>query len=297
VIRFFPRRDSDQLANICAGLWLLLLGSLLYGFSYQTESLPVFFVQATLILVLAHGLGFTRGVAHADTPTRLLLGLSGFGAVVYASVTFYFSPYRSWQSGMLALPFGFAAGLTLLLNVAPARSRALFRVLSTGMLVLTVVCVARQHFHAIYRDAPVQALQTPFRTPKLRGIYSTAERVRAVDALFEYLHPHVARGERLLVFDDCPMLYYLFDALPAYGMTWATRYTQSRAALEQLDREFRAKPLPNYALRLVVDTSDAVWGTGRQINYDDYPLNDTVVANYVLEHTIFPFEIWRLRSH
>jgi hypothetical protein len=29
------------------------------------------------------------------------------------------------------------------------------------------------------------------------------------------------------------------------------------------------------------------------MSYDNYPLNATVTSHYELEHTIFPFEIWR----
>jgi hypothetical protein len=91
------------------------------------------------------------------------------------------------------------------------------------------------------------------------------------------------------------MLYYLFDAMPAYGLTWATRHSLSPATLLQLNRELNAKPLPKYAIRTLVDVSNPVWGIAPRTSYDHYPLNETVVANYELERTIFPFEIWRLK--
>ena len=67
------------------------------------------------------------------------------------------------------------------------------------------------------------------------------------------------------------------------------------AALRRLNQEFESRPLPRYAIRTLVDPSDAVWSTAKRINYDNYPLNQTVMANYELEQTIFPFEIWRLK--
>lgn len=289
-------RNERRAATAAALLALLLIVSLIYNFSYDPGHLPICLAQAALILLGLHCLGCTASLLPIATTTRFSLLLSGLAAVAYATVTFYFSPFRSWISGILALPFAFATGLTLLLGVQPGRFQSLFRTLSFLALVLAVACVAREHYRSIYRDATVDELRATFRLPKLRHIRSTQERVDAIDALYEHLHPKLARGEPLLVFDDCPMLYYLFDAMPAYGLTFATRYTQSPMALRQLNQELNAKPLPQYAIRTLVDVSESVWATARQSTYNDYPLNETVMANYELEKTIFPFEIWRMKT-
>ena len=278
-----------------AALALLLLFSFIYGFSYSPQNLLLTFAQAALILLAVHCLGFTTALLPGDARVRFLLVMSGIAAVIYATVSYYFSPFRSWTSGILALPFAFAVGLALLLGAQPGRFTPLFRTLATAMLVLAVACVARDHYRTIYRDAPPAELHAEFRAPKFRHIHSTVERVQAIDALYDYLHPRIQRGEPLVVYDNCPMLYYLFDAKPAYGMAFAVRYTQSPAALEELDREFRAKPLPRYAIRLIVNVSEPVWSTAVRFNYDNYPLNRTVMAGYELDRTIFPFEVWRLK--
>ena len=283
-------------AVVAAALALLLLVSFIFGFSYDPQDLPLTLAQAALILVVVHGLGLTAPLLPADVRVRFLLFISGLSAVTYATLTYFFSPFRSWVSGILALPFAFAVGLALLLAAKPGRHTALFRILATAMLMLAVACVARDHYRTIYRDAPPGDLQAEFRTPKLRHIHSTAERVQAVDALYDYLHPRIQRGEPLLVYDNCPMLFFLFDAKPAYGQTFVSRITQTPASLAQLDQEFRAKPLPRYAIRLIVNVSAPVWSTATRFNYDHYPLNETVLARYELERTIFPFEVCRLKS-
>ena len=235
-------------------------------------------------------------VAPQPAPRATLLLLSSLAAaVVYATFTFYFSPQRSWLSGALGLPFAFAVGLTLLLRAAPSR-RGLESVLLPLSLLLLVACVAREHFRNVYRDSAPAELTATFQVPKLRGIRSTPERVRSVEELCAQLSPRLERGEPLLVFDDCPMLYYLLDARPAYGLTWAVRYNQDPAVLRQLDAELRARPLPRFAIRTLVDTSNIVWSTAPRTNYENYPLNETVLANYRLTQTIFPFEIWELKS-
>lgn len=281
---------------VAAALALLLLVSFVFGFSYEPQHLPLTFAQAALILVAVHCLGLTAPLLPADVRVRFLLLVSGLSAVTYATLSYFFSPFRSWVSGILALPFAFAVGMALLLGAKPGRFTPLFKALTTAMLVLAVACVARDHYRTIYRDAPTDELQAEFRTPKLRHIHSTPERVQAVDALYDYLHPNIQRGEPLLVYDNCPMLYYLFDAKPAYGQTFVSRITQSPRSLEQLDREFRAKTLPRYAIRLIVNVSEPIWSTAARFNYDNYPLNGTVMAEYELDRTIFPFEIWRLKS-
>jgi hypothetical protein len=222
--------------------------------------------------------------------------MSGIASALCATASFYFSPYRSWVSGILGLPFAFGVGLTLLLRPQPYRSTALLRVITTAALVLAVACVACEHYRFIYRDSPSGHLVATFRAPKFRHIRSTIERTQIIDALYDHLQPKLARGEAFLVFDDCPMLYYLFDARPTYALTWATRWTQNRTSLEELDREFKAKPLPKYAIRTLVDPSHTVWSTAPRTNYDNYPLNETVLANYQLEQTFFPFEVWRLNQ-
>ena len=45
-----------------------------------------------------------------------------------------------------------------------------------------------------------------------------------------------------------------------------------------------------------MDVSDVPWSTSPRLSYDNYPLNETLLANYELERTIFPFEVWRLKS-
>ena len=295
-LRLFSHRGAEPATERAALLLVFLLGaSLVCGFSYEADFLPTGFALACLVLIGTHSLGLAGKILPVDPETRFLLLMSGLGAVVYASFTFYFSPLRSWTSGILALPFAFATGSALLLRARPAGSGGL-RILVTASLMLAVAGTAWEHYQNIYRDAGPAKLPALFHLAKFAHIRSTEERVRAVEALYDNLHPRLARGEPLLAFDDCPMLYYLFDAMPAYGLTWATRYTQSPAALQQLDRELRARPLPRYAIRTLVDLSNPVWSTAPRTSYDNYPLNDTVLAHYELEQTIFPFEIWRLKT-
>jgi hypothetical protein len=285
-----------QAAATATLLALLLIASFIFSFGREPEFLTSTFALVCLLLGGALMLGPKTSGPWLTNPTlRFLSGLSLVGAVLYGTTTFYFVPHRSWMSGILALPFLFSIGLTLLLKtkVPPP---AVLRILVPCLLVLVVVCVASNHYISIQRDASPSYLRGTFRIPKLAHIHSTEERTHAVEALYDYLHPKLTRGEPMLVFDNAPMLYYLFDAMPAYGMAWASRFGIGRDALNQLDTEFRSRSLPRFAVRTLVDLSNPIWAGAPRTDYQDYPINETLNAHYVLDETIFPFEIWRLRA-
>ena len=292
----FSRTGRREHAGRTAALLVaVFLAALVCTFNYESSRIPICFALISIVAVATLCFGALHSGFNASPSVRFLLLMSIIGTICYTTLTYYFSPYRSWISGILALPFAFSVGLTLLLKMNAVRLDP-FRLMVGALLFIAVPCVIREHYWNIYRELPPPALQAYFDIPKLRNIRSTEERVRAVEDLYVYLQPKILRGEPLLVFDDCPMLYYLFDAMPAYGLTWATRFGLNTTLLEQLNRELVEKQLPNYTVRTLVNVSEPIWGTAPRTNYDHYPLNETVMANYELEKTIFPFEIWRLRS-
>lgn len=264
-------------------------------FAYGTAGLPLGFAAAGL---LAGGLAcaFPREPAEADHENiRSLLLASLLAGMTYASLTYFYTFERSWLSGLLGLPFAFGAGITLITGRKNGRAGWLPAGLS-GAAMLLLFCAFHEHRQTIYRDAGRSRLTAVFTLPKLRPIRSTPERVQVIEALHRSLAPRLRRGEDLLAFDDCPMIYYLFDARPAYGLAWAVRRGQSQATLGRLNDELKAGPLPRYAIRALVDVSETDWASAPRMNYDHYPLNDTVRLHYELTETIFPFEIWRRRD-
>ncbi len=286
---------AQAAARTSASMALVLVVSLLGVFIEEPQKLPYGFAMSALLLIGSRLLPVRVPAFRTDASLRFLFVASGVGAVALASVSFYFSPLRSWVSGILALPFAFSVGLALLLQANSDRLATLLLRLVTPALALTAACFARNHFMLIQRDASPAALTTTFSAPRLRGIRSTPERTQAVGALHDYLAPRLSYGEPLLAYDDCPMLYFILDAKPAYNLTWAVRYTRSVDDLRKLDEEFRSVPLPRYAIRTLVNISYASWKTAPPTSYANYPLNQTVESFYVLEKTIFPFQIFRLK--
>jgi hypothetical protein len=290
------RKRITSTSTMAALLAFLLTASIIISFSREPELLTSTFAFVGLLLAAMHVLGPAIAEFPLVTPSvRFLFALSAIGAVLCATTTYYFHPLRSWTSGILALPFAFSTGLTLLM-ATKTPAPAVLRTIVGCSLMLAVACVAREHYRSLWRELSPSEMISSFKVPKLRFIRSTAERTSAIDALYAKLHPKLVRGEPLLVFDDAPMLYFILDARPVYGLTWASRYNQTPSALKILDGELRSAPLPRFAVRTLVNISYPVWANAARTNYDNYPLNDTVMEHYELEETVFPFEIWRLRN-
>jgi hypothetical protein len=283
-------------AHAALGLGLGL--ALFFEFVTAPESLPLAFAMVSLMLTFS-SLGLARsGLVAADSSLVFRNVLSVLAALILADVTFYFLMQRSWLSGVLALPFAFAVGLTLHLQVIADRVTKVLRLLTLSVLGWVVLGAAFIHFHRINRDQGPEQLVATFQTPKLYPIRSSPERVKAVDALCAYLGPRLSYGEPLLAYDHFPMLYFLLNAKPAYPMTWAANSDQRNFAVsKQMDEEFRAQGLPRYAVRTLINVSSDNWlRTPLAVNYRDYPLNQTVEKHYVLEKVIYPFEILRRRE-
>lgn len=286
---------SDRTSGGRMRLGVLLVAVLCVSFSLETAFFPMSFVMVSLVAAGILFLPPWAPVIPSPPGLRFLILLSCLATLVYATLTYYFTPYRSWIAGLQGLPFAFAAGFSLLVGAKPHRP-TLMEPLLPAVLVLAVLCAAREHERNIYRDAPAQDLQAGFTIPKLRSLKSTAERIHTLNELYEYLRPALAPGDRLIAYDDCPMLFYLFDARPAYGLAWAVRYGQRPETLAMLNDELKSRPLPRYAIRTLADMAHPVWRTAPRTDYANYPLNETVAAHYELEKTIFPFEIWRIKT-
>lgn len=289
------RSKADRDTGSRTGLGIVLVIALAVTFSLETGFFLTGFVMISLVSVGILLLPPRAPLIPVPPGVRFPLVLAGLAALVFATSTHSFNLYRSWMSGVLGLPFAFATGFTLLVDVKPRRP-GMKELLLPAVLAFVVLCAIRDHHRNIQRDASPQELRAEFTIPKLRFIRSTPERVQALDELYDYLRPALAPGDRLIVYDDCPMIYFLFDARPAYGMAWAGRSGHASTTLAFLNDELNSHPLPRHAVRTVVDVSFPIWSTAPRTNYDHYPLNETVMAHYELERTIFPFEIWRLKS-
>ncbi len=291
-----PKRTLQEWASLVLILFqiytLYVLGNHYIGpayadhFFFPTAYCLAAVTWAGLLVLIELRLGLSGGPV-----TLFCVLLSIIAGLLYATATYFFDYYYSWNNGILGLSFAFSFALVRPLAAQAPHQRHWRWLLVPGLLLATGYA-ALYNFNGVRRDAPIPGLTARFDIPPLRGIRSTPARQQTLEALYGYLSPRLEGDRRLLVFDHAPMLYFILKAMPAYGMAWAFQEGVAASTHEQLVRDFLSHPLPRYAVRTRVDLSEADWRTAPPIAYgDSYLLNATVEKHYRLERVIGPFEI------
>jgi hypothetical protein len=276
---------------------LYLLVSQYHGPLYTDH---FFFPTAYCLIALAFIVVYTvievRLALPTDPAALFCIFLSLTGTLLYATSTYFFDYYYSWNNGLLGLPFAFSFVLARISTLAVGNSKWRLPIVSLALAIATLVAGA-YNLHGVRRDEEVPKLTATFQIPPLHGIRSAPDRVKAVELLYNYLEPLIAHDRRLLIFDDAPMLYFIFNAKPTYGLAWAIRDGIAPEARKKLAQEFLAKPLPKYAIRTLVKLKFPDWKSAEAQFYDDsYPLNLAVSRLYQLDRIIYPFEVFVLRE-
>ena len=148
------------------------------------------------------------------------------------------------------------------------------------------------NYHYTYRESKIINLTTKFKHPKLAGVYSTPEKVTAIETLLRYLQDKVKPGDYLLCYNNIPMIYFLTHAKPSYGSSWATNEWPDVLLNRLVKKMINENKVPEYCVRTLVSPAES-WGVSNSDavhNYD--PLNEYIMSNYHLEKIISPFEIW-----
>ncbi len=173
---------------------------------------------------------------------------------------------------------------------------AILSVVMTAIVISFSIVSVRLSYHNIYRDVSVGKLTSRFANPKLRGIYTTREKVEVLEQLLNYLNGKIRPGSFFLAYDYIPMLYFLTTTRPSYGTVWARSDWPLPVRTLLVEKMVRGKKFPKYCVRIRVMPIGnwAVKGTPIKYSPSD-PLNAFVKSNYCLEKTIGPFEIWKQR--
>jgi len=167
-----------------------------------------------------------------------------------------------------------------------------------AMMLLVVLFLLGEsmvfNYRCVYRDLPLQVLDTPFAHPRLKGIYSTAAKVRATDGLLLYLEKRVPPGASLLAYNYIPMVYFLTGSRPLYPAAWARDDWPLPFREKLFQRMMEKEERAMYCVRMTAEPEDD-WK--RAMLYEPDSLLDRYVQReYSLEKVIYPFEIWRRRE-
>lgn len=82
-------------------------------------------------------------------------------------------------------------------------------------------------------------LNTEFSDPSLKGVYSTADRVKAVDELIYQIRKHTDKNDEILIANNIPIFYYLTETKPSFGNPWIESLPFD--ATKEIQRELEEK--------------------------------------------------------
>lgn len=75
-------------------------------------------------------------------------------------------------------------------------------------------------FGGVFGDAPIKELVARPTTDKMNSIMTTYDRARTLDQLVNAVRTYSEPKDRILAYEDIPILYYLADRLPSPKFTW-----------------------------------------------------------------------------
>lgn len=324
---------------ICAGYEERWKKALAYGalavVLYRYASIPARvaslteFVEPLFVLSSAAYLLATAGRRFRDENEKTALSfLFAFGvlwhcAVGIVSTTKYAGASYTTPSFLLLLAVVVYRELRRAYEIRGAvggETRA--GLLTAALCAALAINIFAPSFVHTYLDDTMNNLNTPFTKGKLRGIYSTRQRVENIESLLNQLEPLVKRGDYLLAYDDLPLLYYLTDTRPAINTVWSTKKWPLEIREKSVEYMIANNRAPEYAVRLKVNPCDIGvrmkeepgaarnWWKRltkpkqiqrppekRPISYYSDPAKDPVnyfiESKYALYDEVGDFEIWR----
>lgn len=207
--------------------------------------------------------------------------------VVFTFTTYYYTPYRSLQAGIMALPI-------IIMMTAPFAFKKI--PLSFGWVIL-LGFTFQTHYNNVFRDASPKGLNFEIKKGKLKNIKTTNERGEALTEVIDYITKNTSKGDFLLAYNDLPLLYYLTDTRPAYPMSRVVFVPFTKEIHNYVfDRMILEKRIPTYAIRTQVKSSHIPWKNKEKMDYGDLLLNEFVTKNFTLVKEIFPFQILKINS-
>lgn len=165
-------------------------------------------------------------------------------------------------------------------------------VASFAVMVISAFIIAGLYhlYDYRYRESAISSLTARFDHPKLKGIYSTPQKVHALERLLHDLEQKLEPSGYFLAYNSVPMLYFLTHTRPGLAVTWARDDWPLSTRRHLVDKMIAEGKLPEYSVRMLA-LPEGDWTT--EMPYDEQsPLDNFIQSNYCLEKIIYPFEIW-----
>jgi len=201
---------------------ILLIVIFNINFSYILAHYLLEVIIGIIVLIsLAYYLEFREDLSSASINILLFIGLIIMAITPIGSNTGIINSYNGMW---LILPLTILCGFRLKESASREIIISFFSIMEYVLLSLLILSLFF-HITIIYRDDPNRFnLSTEFSSPGLRGIYSTTERVKVVDELIIKIEESSDKGDRLLIVNSLPLIYYLTETQPALGSPWPDLY-------------------------------------------------------------------------
>jgi hypothetical protein len=102
-------------------------------------------------------------------------------------------------------------------------------------------------------------LNTELTSPRLRGIYTTAQRQQSFDALVHEIQHYARRGDPIFAYFHIPMVYFASGTRPLGEMTWFEAFLSPQKT-EEMWSQFSPSSPPVLIVKAKTDTLNPSWG-------------------------------------
>ncbi len=293
VLATVPRAPRSLVIVSGVSIYILLAPTLLFGSFVKNVIAFVFWLGLAMALPLVYILK-RKGLTTKNF-TILYTYMLGFSsAAIYA-----LSSTNRIASAIQGLAPLFVVSIILLRESINSKLRTTDVLLGIFLFFLFMFGL-HHNLTTIYRDGPIETLNTPFQHQKLQGVYSSENRVRVLENVLDSLDAKVQRGDYLLAYYNVPLIYFLTQTRPAVAAVWVNGYhTTPKQQSLLVNRMIDEKKLPDYALRLNTtlagdwsQTVPIIYTKDKRLTVDAF-----ITSQYSEAEIIGPFEIWQKKPY
>jgi len=151
-------------------------------------------------------------------------------------------------------------------------------------IVILIFSFGKKIINDNKRDSqPLFTRGVMFRSNELRGIFSTKNRVDAVDGLISHFKTVSKKEDKLLCFNSIPMLYYLLNKDYFLNDPWLIPYSLAKTKLE-LEKKSGNNIFPDFIIFAKKSAKEDSWpDTDIIVDKKDQPLYD-YISGYISKH-------------
>ena len=144
-----------------------------------------------------------------------------------------------------------------------------------------------------YRDNYIGNLNSQAASTRLQGIRTTAERAQILDSLVAAVERNSSSGDRILAYENLPMLYFLTNRLPSPNTTWVSDFLPVPVKQSILKDMVERNRLPTLIIRAQYSTREVLWPVSKNPLKWDYadPIDAYIREHYRIVEEIERFQI------